>query len=358
MPSSRWLLLGCALLLLTQGFEAAKVPGRRRRSVSTRVANGVGVTDARLFPYIASVYYNPVSGTGAPYLGCTGTILRPDVVLTAARCVTNTDGDKFPPAFVLATNALGDQLRGEVKDVDWPRQFSGWSWKDATPSDITNFYNEYDVAIIYLKSTTLLNSQQIKIWTDGVNPFASGNALETATAGYNNIGGFEDTTDQEYVNANQLLTIAGFGVTAPGGNKEKLNVATVAYVSAPIPSSGRLTQLLAGNVATSAQPCDGDYGAPLLVWNAAWADPKTLLSRGNQAGRDPASQRQLGIFSNGPPCGTAFATAFYTDLRYNNIRAWLNWKVPSLGLTCTVAGVVDQTCPDYDPDQDYTPPAP
>lgn len=41
------------------------------------------VTNARIFPYVASIYYTPASGTGAAYLGCTGTIIHATTVLTA-----------------------------------------------------------------------------------------------------------------------------------------------------------------------------------------------------------------------------------------------------------------------------------
>lgn len=198
---------------------------------------------------------------------------------------------------------------------------------------------------------------------------------------------------------NQLLAVAGFGITAPGGAGGKLNTATVAFVSDPIVATGRTTQLLAGefskhgawdiygclllarpcvifschnqspllllccagNVPTSSGLCEGDYGAPLLLWNAAFVGPNGE-SQGIPASRDPQNQRQvrawhggalpgarlawrsglgvccaitynlrspplclqLAIYSNGPPCGQAFSTSFYTDLRINTIRVWIN----------------------------------
>lgn len=50
---------------------------------------------------------------------------------------------------------------------------------------------------------------------------------------------------------NQLLAVAGFGITAPGGAGGKLNTATVAFVSNPIGvdcDTTRCTQLLAGEL--------------------------------------------------------------------------------------------------------------
>lgn len=40
----------------------------------------------------------------------------------------------------------------------------------------------------------------------------------------------------------------------------------------------------AGNMPTNAGPCEGDFGAPLLAWNAVQGSP----------GRDPMNQRQVG----------------------------------------------------------------
>lgn len=312
---AKWLVLACALLALASCIEAksGRLPPRRKQTVGGKVYNGVAVTNARIFPYVASIYYTPASGTGAAYLGCTGTIIHATTVLTAARCVTDTQGNKVVPAYLLATNAVGDVLRAEVDSVDWMDDFSGWYWRDEEPQTITNIYNNFDVAVIKLKNTPFVNAQMIKI----VNPddFAAGNV-------FGNMG----VTD---VVPNQLLAVAGFGITAPGGAGGKLNTATVAFVSSPIPTPGancdttRCTQLLAGNVPTSSGLCEGDYGAPLLMWNAAFVGDNGQ-SQGIPASRDPQNQRQLAIYSNGPPCGQPFSTSFYTDLRISQIRDWIN----------------------------------
>lgn len=305
---AKWLVLACALLALASCIEAkpGRLPPRRKQTVGGKVYNGVAVTNARIFPYVASIYYTPASGTGAAYLGCTGTIIHATTVLTAARCVTDTQGNKVVPAYLLATNAVGDVLRAEVDSVNWMDDFSGWYWRDEEPSTITNIYNEFDVAVIKLKNTPFVNAQMIKI----VNP------NDFIAGVFSNMGVLD-------VVPNQLLAVAGFGITAPGGAGGKLNTATVAFVSDPIVATGRTTQLLAGNVPTSSGLCEGDYGAPLLLWNAAFVGPNGE-SQGIPASRDPQNQRQLAIYSNGPPCGQAFSTSFYTDLRINTIRVWIN----------------------------------
>lgn len=62
---------------------------------------------------------------------------------------------------------------------------------------------------------------------------------------------------QAYIQPNQVLILAGFGATLPGGVGGKLNVAPLSFVSDPDPVTypGRTTQMLAGGWVGGVSKC-------------------------------------------------------------------------------------------------------
>lgn len=155
-----------------------------------------------------------------------------------------------------------------VQSVEPMGSFSGWYWPGQEPPNPDNVYNEFDVAIIKLRTPIFSTIEKIKILSR--TDFGAGGVFESLGVAVSrqarmgqarmcsaaqapppsilptpllrglqlhNYIALKPTQD---VAPNQLLAVAGFGAGST------LNAAAVAFVSSPIIPTGRTTQLLAG----------------------------------------------------------------------------------------------------------------
>lgn len=106
------LLLALALMLLGVPVAAARTPRAHLSIIGGQVAQ------AGTFPWIASISYRE----GSKLIGCTGTIVAPRLILTAAHCTENNAGTAYPPAGYQVTTGTLDltpplQAPAEVSSV-------------------------------------------------------------------------------------------------------------------------------------------------------------------------------------------------------------------------------------------------
>lgn len=241
----------------------------------TAVANG-DVTPAGRWSAVVAVFATDEQGTRL----CTGTLIAPNWVATAAHCLaTNADATKaLAPADVfIAPNitsvaTAGDHLIGAVSTNVHP----GFSWTNAS----------WDVALIELESTVPTTPFALP---DPKNP----DAYSTGTS--ENVAGFGRSQAANSASSGTLRT----------GRLEQVNPTACAQYN---PGSGAYSDCYLPGSSRQAT-CFGDSGGPLVRYDAA--------------GRPVL----WGITSTGPdPCdaatGGAFAPAFET--RVISVVDWLN----------------------------------
>ena len=240
--------------------------------VSPEIIGGTAVPDGKyLFMAYIKLYRN-----GKPFAACSGTLIDPDSVLTAAHCLVDTSG---------ATVVVG---RTDLRQRNQGQEIA------ASEPFIHPRYNHpafaYDVGVLML-------SRPVK----GIKP------IKLATAKQNNL----ETPGRK-------LTVAGWGVTKPKG---KLVPPRMREVSVPVVSDSRADRAYATAPPSVRAPyypslqvaagekgkdsCVGDSGGPLF---------------------DPGSRTEVGITDYGPlPCAQVRYPGIYTEVNNPQIRKWILW---------------------------------
>jgi secreted trypsin-like serine protease len=233
------LLCAAALLVVAAGAAGAKEPRARTSVIGGRAAS------LQEWGFAAAVL--------TPNSLCTGSVLSPIKVLTAAHCVPNL------PTVIVRTNSTSAFAGGEVSAV---------SSAAIAPGFANGFQN--DIAVLTLKTPT------------------SAPAIPLANAA-------EDAT---YTQLGAPLQVAGFGNRNPLLGREKIGLLTAANVAVrrcPLPawaicdSGGRagsaLRRLRGRTIRRKVKKsvCSGDSGGPLVA-------------------RTPAGPRLIGVAeaSSGP----------------------------------------------------------
>ena len=267
MTLARTLLLA-ALLTLVAAAPASAIVG--------------GQVTTRAWPHMTALEFR--SGSGFSF-ACGGSLVRPDVVLTAAHCVSgDSDGDpdttapanirvQLPPTAPDGTRrrSAGGERIAVTEVVEHP-DF------DASPQGGS------DIALLKL-----------------AQPATAGRPIRLAGPG-----------DAAVTAPGTEAPVIGFGAQVPfGPGSDELREASVPLVSddeCERTSTSRLdrpTQLCAGNLEGAEDSCQGDSGGPLMVQDAsrAW-----IL---------------VGVVSQGVGCGTPTQFGIYAEVMSEPLRSFV-----------------------------------
>ncbi|HEY4175421.1 MAG TPA: trypsin-like serine protease [Kofleriaceae bacterium] len=201
---------------------------------------GGSTTSSSDWPDVVGV----ISDTGR----CTGTLIAPDVVLTAGHCA-----ELEPTEVVVGANDV--ETGGEHIPVKWTKAYSNWE-------------NTYDVSIVMLAHAASASPRRI------VSTCVDGKELRDGAE----------------------LTIVGYGLATASGtdNNSRLRKATIAVTDATCadtpgcnPSVSPSGEIVAGGGGVDS--CFGDSGGPAYLQTASGLALAGVVSRS--------------IDAAGPPCG-------------------------------------------------------
>ena len=232
---------------LTMGSSSEFITPSHHRDLENRVIGGT-VADPQRFPYYTLLKTFTKSGTGS---SCGGTLIAPDVIMTAAHCVEGSDdffGDSSP---VLGVDAFVNSTTIQYSKYEHYR--TGIKW--IVHPDRNEVTNKNDVALIFLDAP-VIDVPMVKLNKD-VNIPASNDPTPLTLIGL----GVED------VNATFDPSFGSFTIYTYADKLRKLVTDTV-----PIPSCTKTytsfyigdSNICAGGKGVKEGSCFGDSGGPLL----------------------------------------------------------------------------------------------
>jgi len=133
--------LGSALLILSLISACADVGTTSGVSGTDKIING---QDESGHPYVVSL----IRGDGATV--CTGSLIAPSVVLTAAHCIKSESGS-HPPVMVELGSLVGAEGNTRVA-ISSHRMHEAWESADGL------FHHEHDIALLYLSQPLTVSS--------------------------------------------------------------------------------------------------------------------------------------------------------------------------------------------------------
>lgn len=259
---------------------------------------GGNFTTVSKYPWQASVLIE----TEGEELLCGGTLIHPLIVMTAAHCMVDDEGEFFPniEGFVVlgSTELLG--LGGEVHEA-----FEFWAHNGYVPNANPSVPASNDVAFITLDFPSALQRLRVAgaderaLWTAGRDAYVTGWGTTSEGGSLSNI-------------LKEALTpiVADSECAAPG-----------VYGAEFVPS----LMVCAGDMAGGVDSCQGDSGGPL------------------QSPIDGGGFRAVGIVSWGEGCARPNRPGVYTRIADEPLRASIAEGIPFIeeaeGFTPEFSGI-------------------
>ena len=289
-----FLLLDLRIIFVAESKDLRKDRSTLSPFGSRRTIVGGNVADPQRYPYFVRLEY---SG----YLGCGGTLVWPDLVLTAAHCAYDEDVD---PQSMVAL--VGEKERRTIRRV-----IPHPAYDDPT--------NQYDVAVLKLNEPIL-----------GVPLVALAQSDHLAT--------LQQTSSSDTVN----VTVIGFGATADDSrNSNVLREAHIQIVSdetcQKFYNRGDIhgpSMLCAAHAEEWQGPCYRDSGGPLLFLGNTQLEieaNKTLTTTARTVNETLGRDLQLGIISwGGERCADPNQPGVYADVAH--VQPWVERVICRYGL--------------------------
>jgi secreted trypsin-like serine protease len=283
--------IGISFFVFVQSGEAAPQEMADEQpsyaSVTPRIVGGTEVPNGK-YPFMS---YIELYRNGKPIGSCTGSLIDPDSVLTAAHCLIYR-GVLVPTGALLTVGATDRTQKNQGQVIEASEPFIHPRYNHPTPNTPPNKKNvshfAYDAAVLKLK-------RPVK----GIKP------IKLATA------------KQDHLERpGRKLTTAGWGTTRTKGKQTPTRMREVshpvvsdssakrAYDSFP-PAWQYFPSLAVAAGEKGKGACHGDSGGPLF---------------------DSGSRTQVGITSHGPregTCATARYPAVFTEVNNPQIRRFI-----------------------------------
>ncbi|HEX4034697.1 MAG TPA: serine protease [Solirubrobacteraceae bacterium] len=271
------------LALVALVLVAAPAAASGRHEAHAAIVGGAAAAPGAL-PWLA--YIHDAQGGGA-YEWCTGTVVAPNLVLTAAHCVEDVSSAAVSPAsnFTVVTGSV--------------------DWSDTAHAQVST------VTQVIPDDTTVETS------ANGINVVGDAALLELETSTTAPAVALYDASNAALVAPGTVATIAGWGLTSPSaaagpGTLQKGQTVIqdpnwcFQEQQAQFQTNSQLCTVDAPSYATSA--CNGDSGGPLLVDSAGtWIE--------------------VGITSTSDTCDTQRPDIF---TRLDTVRPWIEGWIAAL----------------------------